>query len=221
MTTPGPQFNHFPVWPFFTGAATIPPFPKCGPFYYTLDASGNYTGPDPSYCTGCCSDISQSVVQCNGLCQNPTATQLLIQKQRRIPSSQFMSSRSSLVVTGRQPDNAPTSANAYVNWYQGSDRALPAGSQLTSIRTVPSHGNTTKGSVTRIRPGSIAPGGKGVDAKHGSYDRFLARKKGGVLRKLNASSSVASSPIVGNKTRPFGLVSNAYGSVGKCMPVCK
>lgn len=220
MTTPDPSWNHFPVWPFFTGAPTIPPFPKCGPFYYTFDASGNYTGPDPSYCTGCCWDVSQSVVQCDELCQDPTATQLLIQKQRRIPSSQFMSARASLVVTGPQPENTPTPANAYVNWYQGSDRALPAG-QKAANRVVPSHGNTTKRSVTRIRPGSMAPGGQGVDAKHGSYDRYLARKRGGVLRKLNAPSSVASTPVAGNKTHPFGLVSNAYGSVGKCVPLCE
>ena len=183
--------------------------------------------PDPSYCTGCCNDASYSVVQCHGLCQDPSATQLIIQKQRRVASSLFMSARAGLEVTGppsggtpETPGNAPTAAYSFVNWYQGSDRNLPAGSLLTSRRIVPSHGNSTRTAITRTRPGASAPGGEGVDSKHGSYDRYLARKRGSVLRKLNATSSVASTPLKGNKTRPLGLISNAYGPVGRCMPMC-
>lgn len=33
-------------------------------------------------------------------------------------------------------------------------------------------------SLTRDRPGSQAPGGSGVDIKHNSYARYLARLKG-------------------------------------------
>ena len=48
---------------------------------------------------------------------------------------------------------------------------------------VPSHGNSTRSSLTRMRPGSTSAAGKGVDIKHGSYDRYLARLKGkSVLR---------------------------------------
>ena len=43
---------------------------------------------------------------------------------------------------------------------------------------VPSHGNSTKTSLTRHRPGSMTPGGQGVDVKHGSYNRYLLKKKG-------------------------------------------
>jgi hypothetical protein len=47
------------------------------------------------------------------------------------------------------------------------------------VRNVPSHGaNSTKTSVTRMRPGSCSAAGQGVDIKHGSYARYLARIKG-------------------------------------------
>ena len=42
---------------------------------------------------------------------------------------------------------------------------------------VPSRGNSTRSSLTRLRPGSLNPGGKGVDIKHNSYNRYLARIK--------------------------------------------
>ena len=60
-----------------------------------------------------------------------------------------------------------------------SDRAVPG-----VVKTnVPSYGNSTRTSLTRMRPGSTSAPGKGVDMKHGSYDRYLARLKGkSVLR---------------------------------------
>ena len=243
MITSNTYFNHFPVWPFFTGAPVIPPYPKCGlveagkapVFTYTLDASGDYVPPpDPSYCLGCCDDLSFSVVQCTGLCQDASATQLIIQKQRRVASSLLTSARVGLEVTGPPSGgpsdpigNAPLAANANVNWYQGSDRNRPAGSLITLRTIVPSHGNSTRTSVTRMRPGSMAPGGQGVDAKHGSYYRYLARKRGGVLRKNASAAPPPAATFVpslgntkGNKTRPLGLISNAYGSAGRCTLIC-
>ena len=35
----------------------------------------------------------------------------------------------------------------------------------------------------KLRPGMLNPGGSGVDVKHNSYDRYLARKKGKHLVK--------------------------------------
>tara|TARA_Y100000816_G_scaffold107699_1_gene75110 strand:+ start:689 stop:1000 length:312 start_codon:yes stop_codon:yes gene_type:complete len=58
-----------------------------------------------------------------------------------------------------------------------SDRDNPSNSKVSSIRVVPRAPNSTKRTKTSLRPGALAPGGVGVDVKHNSYDRYLARKK--------------------------------------------
>ena len=98
-----------------------------------------------------------------------------IENTVRVPSSEYTMNKSALVVY-----TPPKSQFAYVNWNQMSDRAVPG----VTRSNVPSHGNSTRSSLTRMRPGSMSAGGsKGVDMKHGSYDRYLARLKGkSVLR---------------------------------------
>ena len=65
------------------------------------------------------------------------------------------------------PKTNPTKSLYGVNWNQMSDRAVPS-----VLKTnVPSHGNSARSSLTRMRPGSTSAAGKGVDIKHGSYDR--------------------------------------------------
>ena len=98
-----------------------------------------------------------------------------IENTVRVPSSEYTMNKSALIVY-----TPPKSQFAYVNWNQMSDRAVPG----VTHSNVPSHGNSTRTSLTRMRPGSMSAGGsKGVDMKHGSYDRYLARLKGkSVLR---------------------------------------
>ena len=48
-------------------------------------------------------------------------------------------------------------------------------------RNVPTRGNSTKSSITRHRPGGASAPGTGVDVKHGSYARYLAKKKKTIL----------------------------------------
>ena len=45
----------------------------------------------------------------------------------------------------------------------------------------------------------------GVDIKHNSYDRYLARKKSGHLK---ANINAANVPLFGNKTKKFSLISD-------------
>jgi hypothetical protein len=52
---------------------------------------------------------------------------------------------------------------------------------------VPTRGNSTRSTITADRPGAMTPGGQGVDVKHGSYDRYLAKKKGKILTKPKVS----------------------------------
>ena len=47
---------------------------------------------------------------------------------------------------------------------------------------------------------------KGVDIKHNSYDRFLARKKSQYLKTETIASTSNNVPLYGNKTRKFSMV---------------
>lgn len=128
-------------------------------------------------------------------------TQKRIWNTVRVPASEYLMNVASLEVYER-----PSAQYSGVNWNQMSDRALPANSLLTNFAVVPSRGNSTRTSLTRDRPGSQAPGGKGVDIKHGSYARYLARLKGkGPLRTQNATGLT---PVQGNKTKSYGIANS-------------
>jgi hypothetical protein len=64
-----------------------------------------------------------------------------------------------------------------VNWNQMSDRKERHEQRPNATGTNPG-GNSTKRTITRLRPGALSPGGAGVDIKHNSYARYLARIKG-------------------------------------------
>jgi hypothetical protein len=61
-----------------------------------------------------------------------------------------------------------------VNWNQMSDR----NNAHIQKNIVPTRASSTRQTITRNRPGAGSPGGVGVDVKHNSYDRHLARLKG-------------------------------------------
>jgi len=93
-------------------------------------------------------------------------------------------------------------SGSYTNWNQRSDQAVAH--QQTAVH--PTHGNSLKSTLTSGKPGSGAPGGKGVDVKHDSYARFLNKRKGQVLR--TQTTNVALAPKQGNKIKTYGLMSN-------------
>lgn len=125
-------------------------------------------------------------------------TQKIIQKQVRVYSSQYTNSLASMNVL----DNNPVLKKWYnVNWHQMSDRVNPSHQK---IHYPGNNGNSTKTSITRIRPGSLSPGGEGVDIKHFSYDRYLNRLKAGNLKSGIPNSTIT--PVRGNKTVKFGII---------------
>lgn len=168
--------------------------------------------PNTYYCNQCL-DISGNqpdwhvyTARCNGCgaCKNSVAcsadaTQRRIQNTVRVSQSEYLENLAGLNVYV-----APIAKYGFVNWYQGSDRAEPG----RVHRNVPSHNaNSTKTSITRMRPGSCSAAGQGVDIKHGSYARYLARIKGrGPYRTQSIPAPV---PIEGNKTKKYGI-SNSY-----------
>jgi len=187
-----------------------------------------------SQCKSCgCSwtDLS-GASRCSGPNLTPI-TQKRIWNTVRVPESEYIMNLASLNVY-QQP--LPEYAN--VNWNQYSDRPAPSNSHPNmKITTVPSRGNSTRSSITRLRPGSLKPGGTGVDIKHGSYDRYLARLKGkGPLRTQNptkvskeialaeklghfthAQKIALNNNVKGNKTISYGIVAPQNGKTGSCL----
>jgi hypothetical protein len=130
-------------------------------------------------------------------------TQKRIQNTVRVDGSEYIMNKGALNVY-----TAPVAMYQNVNWNQMSDRAVPG----VVHRNVPSHGSSTRSSITRMRPGSMSAastnqqGSKGVDMKHGSYDRYLAKLKGKKpLRTQEQISTANVVPVQGNKTRMFGI----------------
>lgn len=144
----------------------------------------------------------RSCSSCNGECNiaaKREITQKRIWKQVRAPSSTFTMALSAASVGGSD-SNKPLEDYGAVNWNQGSDRNRPSVQQTI----VPSHGNSTRTSLTRHRPGSASPGGKGVDIKHNSYDRYLARRKSNLVK----SQLTATTAIMGDKTKTYGMLAS-------------
>jgi hypothetical protein len=126
-------------------------------------------------------------------------TQKIIQNTVRVPSSLYTMDLAALNVY-QFPDTTTR-----VNWNQMSDRAYPA-SQKAGAGGSFYHGSSAKRSQTRERPGSLQPGGKGVDIKHNSYARYLNRIKGGKLARRGPIPSTYGDPI------PFSCAAPIYGS---------
>ena len=127
--------------------------------------------------------------------QNNIYNMKRIENTVRVPSSEYTMNKSALNVY-----TPPQSQFAHVNWNQMSDRAVPG----ITRSVVPSHGNSTRTSLTRMRPGSTSAPGKGVDMKHGSYDRYLARLKGKSV--IRTSPDQNSAQVVNNaKSIKWGI----------------
>jgi len=107
-------------------------------------------------------------------------TDKIIRHMVRMPASlQTLNVASANVYNNCNPAFAP-------NWNQHSDRNIAHIQRVI----VPSHGNSTKQTLTRARPGACSAGGAGVDVKHGSYDRYLARLKGKSCNPVKVSTDV-------------------------------
>jgi hypothetical protein len=99
--------------------------------------------------------------------------QKIIQRTVRVDSSQYTMNLASLAGYQR-----PNKRNGYVPWNQMSDRAEPSKQKANPNGGNTIGGNSTRRSITRLRPGAMSPGGVGCDIKHNSYERYLNRLKG-------------------------------------------
>ena len=147
-----------------------------------------------------------------------TNTQKKIQRVVGVTESEFASNLSSAVVSNGSrlsqlqintlnPVGSRPSFGAGT-WNQASDRALPAGSRIKKPKT-----------------GSSIHVGLGVDVKHNSYARYLARLKGKNLKVKGVSKTELQNivtrlnknkPVVNNKPLPLMIVQQAGKSGNKC-----
>jgi hypothetical protein len=148
-------------------------------------------------CSCAINTIGNSNVRCTGNCINNSSlykvgVERQIQNQWSIPGSQFTDNQASLIVAknilqNKQTISYSSSWGSKNNLRGQSDRALP--SKNSPYINVPTRGNSTETTITSSKPGGMDPGGAGVDVKHGSYHRYLAKKKGIVLAKPLKCSS--------------------------------
>lgn len=165
----------------------------------------------------------QYVDRCRGCNQNLTSNNpasryqklKLIQNTVRVPSSIYTMNVGALNVYQRpnkvyskvELDNFGYIVSPGVNWNQMSDRKDPHIQKVVSASGSTYGGNSLKRTLTRLRPGALSPGGVGVDIKHNSYDRYLARLKGrGPLRR-GPIPKLFVSPYI-----PFNPAYPVYGS---------
>lgn len=179
---------------------------------------------DQSPCSsgGSCRSFNQNL---NG---NDPATQYqrqkIIQNTVRVRSSLYTMNLAALSVYQRPNlvygvvDNSGATyvVPPGVNWNQMSDRKEPHVQQVVSGSGSGYGANSTKRTITRLRPGALSPGGSGVDIKHNSYERYLNRIKGkGPVRRGLVPATFGSpyipfnraNPVYGGKTIKTSIVS--------------
>ena len=127
--------------------------------------------------------------------------QKIIQNTVRTDSSNYMMNLGALSVYQN-----PLLLYNNVNWNQQSDRAIPHIQFSVSNGGNPG-GNSTKRTLTSLKPGALSPGGIGVDIKHNSYYRYLAKIKGKapLRREINIIPII---PKQGGKTSKTNIINN-------------
>lgn len=110
--------------------------------------------------------------------------------QVRVPSSEYIMNKTALNVNQDFNKNLclsePQKSRIMNNL---SDRFRLS----ISLANVPTRGNSTRSTITSLKPGATTPGGEGVDVKHGSYARYLALKKGKHLYSSKPYSGIITS----------------------------
>jgi hypothetical protein len=181
---------------------------------YQINQEVNETGTTPDYVYSPLSYLTRCKGCNKNLTSNNAATryqiQKLIQNTVRVPSSIYTMNLGALNVYQKPNtvnsvaslDNITYLITPGVNWNQMSDRANPHKQVVVSGNGLT--GNSLKRTITRLRPGALSPGGVGVDIKHNSYYRYLARLKGkGPLRRGTIPETVLLSHIPFNRAFPI------------------
>jgi hypothetical protein len=124
-------------------------------------------------------------------------TQRKIWNVSRVQSSLYTMNKGAQNVVGGE-NNKPKTEFANVNWNQMSDRAVPGIVKKTML---------VSRRRTRAWPGKTSAPGSGVDVKHDSYARYLARLKAPNMRtKKDTTEPDDDKKFNGNKYQLFGFI---------------
>ena len=137
----------------------------------------------------------------SGICEgcDDVIIQKRIWKQVGVPSSQHAS-----VLSYIHGSSDSASSPPFLNWNQSSNNYLPS----VQNTYVPTMGNSTRSTVTALRPGALSAGGVGVDLKHNSYARYLCRINSSNLCASMRNIPEDTSPLYGNKLMSYGILSS-------------
>ena len=175
---------------------------------YCRECSGNYFLNNVIDCKSCIDNKSH----------NSFITQKKIQKQTGVAESTYINNLVPYEVTKNQ-NNYKFDKNNVLKLAKNNSDRLYLSNSMSNLSSYSINRNTSslKGSKTSLKPGSLAPGGIGVDSKHASYDRHLAKLKAKNLKPRESSN--ATKAIQGNKKNNISLFNYSYNS-DKCLNNC-
>lgn len=130
----------------------------------------------------------------------PDPHKIYIQKQIqntvRVPASLYKADLAALTVRG--PQIGPNSNKPLLTFYNVNESQASDRNRLHHQRPIPN---------PKLRPGKLGPGGIGVDVKHNSFARVLARRKA-----QNLITTTQTTPplnlLKGNKVQKFAIVNS-------------
>ena len=173
----------------------------------------------PFNCTACIQSKQQYIDQ----------TQKKIQNTVRVSATEYMMNKESLAVFEPLVTIDPKIAEnpRFISQYSIpsslSDRRIQH--IVKASEAIPRHPNSKHRSRTSLRPGGTSAAGKGVDVKHGSYARYLARKKGQASLRAGPHAQIGQASerkpsleeiklnpklTTGGKNVKFSIVANAW-----------
>lgn len=184
------------------------------------DCSTNIIQDSHIQCRGCGS--LPTLQFCNSIdCKNARQKNIeaRIQNQVGVSQNQMNSVRSSFYIREINGNNVggTLSGGLPSSRVWGNSKNLRNQSDRLNIHyqknnNVPTRGNSIKSSVTSNRPGSMCPGGKGVDVKHGSYARYLGKiKANNIEEKKMGPFNILEQDVNGSVSR-LKLLTNERGS---------
>lgn len=160
-----------------------------------------------------------------GTCTDPNCVNLCLKKEEKlrqrekqiqnqvgVESSQMMDVKSAFAI-GKDLMKTPKKYGPLNYPFQNlSDRSKASNSAIKNYNNVPTRGSSTVSSVTSNKPGSSAPGGQGVDVKHGSYARYLGKLKASNIQSNEVPHTPPTikagrlRPAVNNKSYRFTII---------------
>ena len=128
---------------------------------------------------------------------NAPSSHNIIQIQKEIQNQLHTSSSNyTEVISSLNISKDINNSSSKKPWHNASDRAQPHGQISTNINTSQKEN-------------------RGLDIKHNSYSRYLAKKKSGTL-KTQKTQTIEPIPLKGNKTKYYSLTTQNTNCVSNC-----